>query len=73
VPLWAVSVAAVGAFVLLRPSWFVASVMVVLAIPKFVYYDVSYLLVGADVALQDNQYVRSKVAPAGDRAKLRAP
>ncbi len=46
--LWAVVVSVLGAFVWVRPSWFGASVLAMLAIPKFVYYDVSYLLVGID-------------------------
>jgi len=44
--LWAIVVIGLAAFVWFRPAWLPASVLVMLSIPKFVYYDVSYLLVG---------------------------
>ena len=44
--LWAVTGAAMAAYVLMQPSWLSASVLTMLARTKFVFYDVSYLLVG---------------------------
>lgn len=44
--LWVIVVVALLAYVARHPSWPAASVLVTIAIPKFVYYDVGYLLVG---------------------------
>jgi hypothetical protein len=44
--LWAVVVVGLAIAVWMRPSWLAAATLTMLAIPKFVYYDVSYLLVG---------------------------
>jgi hypothetical protein len=44
--LWAVVVVGLAVAVWKWPSWLAAATLTMLAIPKFVYYDVSYLLVG---------------------------
>lgn len=46
VALWSIVVIGLTAYVVVRPSWQAASVLVTVAIPKFVYYDVGYLVAG---------------------------
>jgi hypothetical protein len=55
--IWFVVVVGLAGYTLARPSWSAASVLVTLSIPKFVYYDVSYLVVGryADVQAEANR------------------
>ncbi|HEX5013400.1 MAG TPA: hypothetical protein VFV72_04500, partial [Candidatus Limnocylindrales bacterium] len=58
--LWVVVVGAVTTYVFVRPSWFAASVLATLTIPKFVYYDVAYLVTG----LRADQREREREARA---------
>jgi hypothetical protein len=74
--LWLVVVTGLAGYTLLRPSWSAASVLVTVAIPKFVYYDVSYLIVGryADAnepanATVDERAIDRADLPAGSRVE----
>jgi hypothetical protein len=44
--LWVIVVGVTTTYVVIRPSWLAASVLATLTIPKFVYYDVAYLVTG---------------------------
>lgn len=44
--LWGALYLGLSAWVLARPSWAAASLLVALSIPRFIYYDVAYLLAG---------------------------
>jgi hypothetical protein len=63
--LWVVVVGAGAAYVIVSPSWRAASVLATLTIPKFVYYDVAYLVTGpwADKRERDREAAAPKTTP----------
>ena len=64
--LWGVIVLGVVAYAMVFPSWSATSLLVTLAIPKFVYYDVSYLVVGRFADRQERSRGIATVDPERD-------
>ena len=64
--LWLVVVAGLAAYVLVRPSWMAASALATLSIPKFVYYDVAYLVTGQLADQREREREAAALEPTPD-------